>query len=80
MTPLPRPPPPRAPFRRSIRCSVQNLATAASLSSKAFAGANTAVGTGTLTISVGGNTSAINIDSTNNTLAGIAAAINGAAG
>jgi flagellar hook-associated protein 2 len=58
--------------------SVQNLATAASLSSKAFAGANAAVGTGTLTISVGGNTSTINIDSTNNTLSGIAAAINGA--
>src|SRR5882672_10350279 len=37
--------------------SVQNLATAASLSSKAFAGANAAVGTGTLSISIGGNTS-----------------------
>jgi flagellar hook-associated protein 2 len=59
--------------------SVQNLATAASLSSKAFiGGANSAVGTGTLIISAGGNTSTVNIDSTNNTLAGIAAAINGA--
>ena len=59
--------------------SVQNLATAASLSSKAFTGANTAVGTGTLTISTGGNTATINIDSSNNTLSAIAAAINGAA-
>src|SRR4249920_3411600 len=41
--------------------SVQNLATAASLSSKPFASANSALGTGTLTISSGGNTSTISI-------------------
>jgi flagellar hook-associated protein 2 len=58
--------------------TVQNLATSASLSSKAFAGSATAVGTGTLTISVGGNSADIDIGSTGNTLAGIAAAINGA--
>ena len=36
------------------------------------------VGTGTLTIAVGGASTSITIDSTDNTLAGIAAAINGA--
>jgi flagellar hook-associated protein 2 len=58
--------------------ALQNLATAASLSSQAFASSAAAVGTGTLTISVGGSTATINIDSTDNTVQGIAAAINGA--
>lgn len=58
--------------------TVENLATAASLSSKAFASVDTAVGTGALVIAVGGNSVTINIDSTDNTLSGIAAAINGA--
>lgn len=58
---------------------VQNLATAASLTSQAFASANTAVGTGTLTIAVGGASTSISIDSSDNTLSGIAAAINSAA-
>jgi flagellar hook-associated protein 2 len=59
--------------------AVQNLASAASLSSNAFASANLTVGTGTLTIAVGGNSASINIDSSDNTLSGIVAAINGAA-
>jgi flagellar hook-associated protein 2 len=60
--------------------TVQNLATAASLSSKAFlGGANSAVGTGALTITVGGKSATIAIDSTDNTLSGIVSAINGAA-
>ncbi|HEX4152437.1 MAG TPA: flagellar filament capping protein FliD [Steroidobacteraceae bacterium] len=57
---------------------VQNLATAASLTSKAFASADTTVGTGTLNIAVGNSSVAITIDSSNNTLAGIASAINSA--
>jgi flagellar hook-associated protein 2 len=57
---------------------VQNLATAASLSSQPVAGGTSTVGTGTLKISVGSASSSITIDSTNNTLAGIAAAINSA--
>jgi|SRR5882724_1039552 len=57
---------------------VQNLATAASLASQPVSSGTTAVGTGTLTIAVGGNSASISIDSTNNTLAGIAAAINSA--
>jgi flagellar hook-associated protein 2 len=55
---------------------VQNLASAASLTSKPIASAGSTVGTGTLQISVGGVTSSISIDSTDNTLSGIAAAIN----
>jgi flagellar hook-associated protein 2 len=55
---------------------VQNLASAASLTSQPSASASSTVGTGTLQISVGGATSSITIDSTNNTLSGIAAAIN----
>lgn len=58
--------------------SVQNLAASATLTSQAFAGSASVVGTGTLNIAVGGSSAAITIGSTNNTLAGIAAAINAA--
>ncbi len=58
--------------------AVQNLAPAATLTSQAFASSSTVVGTGTLTLAVGGNSTAITVDSSNNTLAGIAAAINAA--
>ena len=58
--------------------AVQNLATSATLTSGVIANAGVGVGTGTLNITVGGNSAAINIDSSNNTLAGIAAAINNA--
>jgi flagellar hook-associated protein 2 len=58
---------------------VNNLATSATLTSMpVLAGSAAAVGTGTLTIAVGGASTAITIDSTNNSLAGIAAAINSA--
>jgi flagellar hook-associated protein 2 len=57
---------------------VQNLATAASLSSQPVASATSNIGTGTLTIAVGGGSTSITIDSTNNTLQGIVAAINSA--
>jgi len=58
--------------------AVQNLATAASLSSAAVASAATVIGTGTLQISVGDASTTVTIGSTNDTLAGIAAAINSA--
>jgi flagellar hook-associated protein 2 len=58
--------------------TVQNLATAASLSSKAFASASSSVGTGVLTIGVGGNSASITIGSSDNTLSGIVNAINSA--
>jgi len=57
---------------------VQNLAAAASLSSNPVASAATTIGTGTLTLAVGGASTSITIDSTNNTLQGIVAAINSA--
>ena len=57
---------------------VQNLATAATLTSQPVASSATVVGTGSLTIAVGGTSATISIDSTNNTLAGIAGAINSA--
>ena len=63
----------------SYTLEVDHLATAATLTSAPVAGTGTAVGTGTLTISVGGASTNINIGSTNNTLTGIAAAINSAA-
>jgi flagellar hook-associated protein 2 len=58
--------------------AITNLATAASLSSGPVVGTTTPIGTGTLTISVGGASADISIDSTDNTLGGIAAAINSA--
>jgi flagellar hook-associated protein 2 len=65
------------PAQYSIQ--VQNLATAASLASGPVASGTSAVGTGTLTVALGTASASISIDSTNNTLAGIAAAINSAA-
>lgn len=59
--------------------AIQNLATAASLSSTPVASADTAIGTGTLTINVGGSSAQVSIDGTDNTLSGIASAINGSA-
>ena len=58
--------------------TVQNLATSTSLSSGPYATAATSVGTGTLNIAVGNQSASITIDSSNNTLSGIAAAINSA--
>lgn len=61
--------------------AVQNLATPASLSSAPNLGGATAViGTGTLQISAGGVLDSVAIDSTDNTLQGIAAAINSSVG
>jgi flagellar hook-associated protein 2 len=56
---------------------VNNLATAAVATSAPLSSTGT-VGSGTLTIAVGGLSADISIDTTNNTLAGIAAAINSA--
>jgi flagellar hook-associated protein 2 len=58
---------------------VNNLATSATLTSQPVLGSTTAVGTGTLTIAVGTASTSVTIDSTNDTLAGIASAINSAA-
>ncbi len=58
---------------------VVQLAQAQKLTSGAFADANTAVGTGTMQITVGSETFGIVVDSANNTLAGIRDSINAAA-
>jgi len=58
---------------------VNNLATAATLTSKPQASVAAAVGTGTLIVAVGSRSISLTIDSTNSSLSGIAAAINSAA-
>jgi flagellar hook-associated protein 2 len=63
----------------SYAVEVQQLASAQKLQSGTFASSATIVGTGTLQITAGDQIVAIDIDSTNNTLAGIAAAINSSA-
>ena len=54
---------------------VNTLATAQTLSSPALTNSGTAVGQGTLTLTVGGKTATITIDSTNDSMAGLAQAI-----
>lgn len=62
----------------SYDVEVVQLAQAQKLESGAFAGADTVVGTGTLTIAVGAESFSLDIDSQNNTLEGIRDAINAA--
>jgi flagellar hook-associated protein 2 len=57
---------------------VQNLATAATLTSAPVASGDTVIGTGTLSLAVGNNSTSISIDSNDGTLSGIASAINAA--
>jgi flagellar hook-associated protein 2 len=57
---------------------VVRLARGAKLASAPYAASTTEVGTGTLTFSTGGKSFSVTIDGTNNTLAGIRDAINGA--
>jgi flagellar hook-associated protein 2 len=59
----------------SYSINVQQIATANQISSGAYA-ANATLGTGTLTVGVGTGSMTVNLDSTNNTLAGLASAIN----
>jgi flagellar hook-associated protein 2 len=65
----------------SYQVTVSSLASAQQLLSGAFAGgASAAVGTGTLTVSLGSTSFNVTIDSSNDTLTGIAGAINSASG
>jgi flagellar hook-associated protein 2 len=61
----------------TFQIGVKQIASAQVLTSQAF-GTNAALGTGTLTISVGGKSMNVSIGSGQNTVAGIAAAINSA--
>lgn len=59
--------------------TVTSLASAQQILSKAFSGGSSAtVGTGTLSLSLGGTSFSLAVNSSNNTVAGIAAAINSA--
>ncbi|WP_165190269.1 flagellar filament capping protein FliD [Paraburkholderia dioscoreae] len=62
----------------SYAIAVSQIAQAQTISSSAFS-ATAPVGTGTLNVSLGGQPMSVTIDSTNNTLSGIASAINSAA-
>jgi len=65
----------------SYSISVGQLASAQQLVSTPFTGGgSTPIGTGTLQISLGGNSFSINVGPTNNTVAGLASAINSALG
>jgi flagellar hook-associated protein 2 len=65
--------------RGSYDLNVTQLASAQSLASNSFADRDTTqVGSGTLTLNVGGTATDIVIDGTNNTLEGVAEAVNGA--
>lgn len=63
----------------SYEVDVKNIASAQSISSEGF-GAKAALGGGSLTLSLDGKSTTINIDSAHSTLADIAAAINSASG
>ena len=58
--------------------TVNQLATSQLSASQGYASGAAAVGTGTVTITVGGNAHLITLDSTNDTLSGLAGAINAA--
>lgn len=63
----------------SYQVTVNNLATAGSVGSQVYTDTDTlTVGTGTLSLTMGGTATDITIDSTNNTLDGVAQAINDA--
>jgi len=62
----------------SATIKVGQLATAQTLSSTPLASAGTAVGQGTLTLTVGSKTATITIDSTNDSMAGLSLAIRNA--
>lgn len=63
----------------SYQVTVNGLATAQQVKSSSFIASSAVVGTGTLTIAVGANPAVnVTIDGTNNTVAGIAQAINNA--
>ncbi|HJW05098.1 MAG TPA: flagellar filament capping protein FliD [Rhodanobacter sp.] len=66
------------PVNGSYDIVVTQLASALKASSGAFASGSTAVGTGTLTIAVGSQSMSLTLDSSNNSLAAIRDAINGA--
>lgn len=66
------------PLAGTYAVSVSQLAAAETLASQGYASNNSTVGTGTITITTGTGSTPITIDSTNNTIDGVAGAINSA--
>ncbi len=66
------------PINGTYNVTVSQLASAESLASQGYASSDASVGDGSVTITVGGQPTSITIDSSNDTLAGLAGAINGA--
>ncbi len=66
------------PINGTYNVTVSQLASAQSLASQGYASSDASVGDGSVTITVGGQPTSITIDSSNDTLAGLAGAINGA--
>ena len=64
----------------SYSVDIGQLAQAQQIVSNPFAGSSTAIGTGTLKLSLGGSSFNLTISSSNDTLSGIASSINGAIG
>jgi flagellar hook-associated protein 2 len=64
------------PLAGSYNVSVNSLATAQVSASQGYSSDTSVVGTGTISITVGGKTSDINISASNDTLDGVATAIN----
>jgi flagellar hook-associated protein 2 len=64
----------------SYSVDISQLAQAQQIVSNPFTDSSTAVGTGTLKLSLGGGSFDVTVSSSNDTLAGIASAINGAVG
>lgn len=66
----------KASAKGTYTVEVSNIAQAHVIATDPFATTSDVIGTGTLTLAAGGKTANITIDATNNTLAGIAAAVN----
>jgi flagellar hook-associated protein 2 len=64
----------------SYSIGVTQLAQSEQIVSNAFTGTNATLGTGTLQLSMGGTSFSVPVNSTNNSLAGLAASINSASG
>lgn len=65
-----------APINGTYNVTVSQLASAESLASQGYASSDASVGDGSLTVSIGGQPTSITVDSSNDTLAGLADAIN----
>lgn len=62
----------------SYQVSVNQVATGATVASQGYSSSDAVIGTGSISVNVGGTLHTISVDSTNDTLAGVAGAINAA--